>query len=198
MWPRFGPYHLARLNAASQWLKEHDASVLALETARTEATYQWDVVEGPPLFERHMLFPESDYCALGSRAIHTAVFRRLALLEPQAVVVCGWDFPESLAALRWCRTNGVPCILMSDSTQRDAKRHFWKEWLKGRLVRGFSAALVGGKPQKDYVVKLGMTPERVFTGYDAVDNEYFSRQAEAVRAKEQDYRAAHRLPPGIS
>jgi glycosyltransferase involved in cell wall biosynthesis len=194
MWPRFGPYHLARLNAASQRLKEHDASVLALETARTEATYQWDVVDEPLLFARHILFPESDYCALDSRTIRTAVFTRLGQLEPEAVVVCGWDFPESVAALRWCRKKRIPCILMSDSTQRDAKRHWWKEWLKGRLVRGFSAALVAGKPQKDYVVKLGMPPERVFTGYDAVDNDYFSRQAELIRGREQEYRTRHGLP----
>ncbi|MDI9432164.1 MAG: glycosyltransferase family 4 protein [Planctomycetota bacterium] len=168
--------------------------MLALETARTEATYQWDVVDEPLLFARHILFPESDYCALDSRTIRTAVFTRLGQLEPEAVVVCGWDFPESVAALRWCRKKRIPCILMSDSTQRDAKRHWWKEWLKGRLVRGFSAALVAGKPQKDYVVKLGMPPERVFTGYDAVDNDYFSRQAELIRGREQEYRTRHGLP----
>ncbi|HPC93813.1 MAG TPA: glycosyltransferase [Sedimentisphaerales bacterium] len=194
MWPRFGPYHLARLNAADMQFQEHDAKLLALETARSEATYQWDVVDEPVAVERHILFPESDYCDLQSREIRAMVFEYFARIKPRAVAVCGWDFPESVAALRWCRRNGVPCILMSASTHRDAKRYFWKEWLKGRLVRCFSAALVAGRPQKDYVTKLGMSPERVFTGYDAVDNEYFSCQAEAVRANEQEYRARYGLP----
>jgi 1,2-diacylglycerol 3-alpha-glucosyltransferase len=40
-------------------------------------------------------------------------------------------------------------------------------------VQGYKAALVGGKPQKRYLTKLGMRPEAVFSGYDIVGNEAF-------------------------
>ncbi len=189
----FGNYHMARLKECVGL----PCSFAPIEIAGGRGSTNvpgWRVPDS--FFRRSMtLFPGCDYGNIPKKSIRDRLRAAMDAVNPEAVVVCGWDFAESVAALRWSRRNGVPCILMSDSTQRDAKRHWCKEWLKGRLVRCFSAALVGGKPQKDYVVKLGMTPERVFTGYDAVDNEYFSRQAEAVRAKEQDYRAAHRLPP---
>ena len=141
------------------------------------------------------MFDTHDSAHLSGPVVWRAVLARLRAIAPDVVAIPGIYDKGAVAALRWCRRNGVPCILMSASTKRDAKRYLWKEWLKSHLVRCFSAALVGGKPQEDYAVKLGMAPERVFTGYDAVDNAYFSRRADAVRAKEEEYRAAHRLPP---
>ncbi len=54
---------------------------------------------------------------------------------------------------------------------------------KRRLAGLFDAALVGGKPQQRYAASLGLSPEKIFTGYDAVDNEYFARKAQEVRAQ---------------
>ncbi len=127
-------------------------------------------------------------------AVSRAVRAALDAVAPDVVAVPGIYDKGAVAALRWCRKHDVPCILMSASTQRDSTRHFAKEWLKGRLVLCFSSALVGGKPQKAYAVKLGMAPARVFAGYDAVDNDYFFRQAAAVRGREQEYRARYYLP----
>jgi glycosyltransferase involved in cell wall biosynthesis len=66
--------------------------------------------------------------------------------------------------------------MMSESTEWDDRRHAGKEWAKRRLVGLCSSALAGGTPHKDYLVKLGMPAERVFLGYDAVDNGYFAAE----------------------
>ena len=51
-----------------------------------------------------------------------------------------------------------------------------------RIVKRFDAALVGGGPHRRHLASLGIPSVRVFTDYDAVDNEYFARRAEVVRA----------------
>src|SRR5205823_13158517 len=98
----------------------------------------------------------------------------LSQFAPQAVAVPGWSSRAAFSALGWCADHGVPAIAMSESTSWDEKRAGWKEWIKRRIVRLCSSALVGGSPHRDYIVKLGMAQDRVFLGYDAVDNDYFA------------------------
>jgi glycosyltransferase involved in cell wall biosynthesis len=73
--------------------------------------------------------------------------------------------------------------MMSESTEWDERRKTLKEWVKRRLVGLCSAALVGGTPHAYYLKKLGLPPERVFLGYDAVDNDYFEEKAEMLKVE---------------
>lgn len=52
----------------------------------------------------------------------------------------------------------------------------------------FSSALVAGKRHIDYTNKLGMPLEKIFTGFDVVDNNYFSQSAHSVRENEVEAR----------
>jgi len=85
-------------------------------------------------------------------------------------------------------------VCMSESTAWDEPTAPWKRLLKQRLLRLFSAALVGGKHHVDNLVRLGLTPERIFFGYDAVDNAYFTMNADAVRANADETRRQLALP----
>ncbi len=60
---------------------------------------------------------------------------------------------------------------MSESQTSDHPRTWWKEAIKRRRVRRFSAALVGGPRHRDYLVDLGMPRDRIALGYNAVDND---------------------------
>jgi glycosyltransferase involved in cell wall biosynthesis len=66
--------------------------------------------------------------------------------------------------------------------------------IKRRVVNLYSAALVGGQRHVEYVVELGMPSERVFTGYDVVDNDYFRQRAEEVRSQRSEVRQKYGLP----
>jgi len=185
MWPRLGPYHVARLQAAERLFRERGGRVIALETARTESIYAWDVVEKSEGFERITLFPEAEYTRLARAAIRDAVGRKLAELQPDAVATTGWGPIDSHAALAWCRRNGRAAIVMSDSTYGDRPRVWYREMLKARIVRLFDAALVGGKSSRDYVVQLSMAPERTLDGVDVVDNQFFAGEAARWRDPNQ-------------
>jgi glycosyltransferase involved in cell wall biosynthesis/2-polyprenyl-3-methyl-5-hydroxy-6-metoxy-1,4-benzoquinol methylase len=110
------------------------------------------------------------------------------------VIIPGWSDSAAICALQWCVHNYVPAVAMSESTEWDEVRSVWREAVKRRIVGLFSAALVGGRPQKDYMVKLGMPVERIFLGYDAVDNVYFAQGAKEVRSQRSEARSKYDLP----
>jgi glycosyltransferase involved in cell wall biosynthesis len=70
---------------------------------------------------------------------------------------------------------------MSDSQAIDMPRKWWIEAVKRRVVGGFSAGLVAGSPHVAYLASLGMPRERICTGYDVVDNEFFAQGAHRAR-----------------
>jgi glycosyltransferase involved in cell wall biosynthesis len=113
--------------------------------------------------------------------------------RPSVVVLPGWSFAESFAALWWCARRGIPSVLMSDSQHEDRRRIATIEWVKKRLVRLSGAALVAGQSHIRYLGMLGFPLERVFTGYDVVDNDHFARGADAVR-RDSDSRSRLHLP----
>src|SRR5690606_23003580 len=54
---RFGPYHLARIEAAAKVLAAADWEVVGLETSGSDATYAWEVERGETAWERRTVFP---------------------------------------------------------------------------------------------------------------------------------------------
>ena len=190
---RFGPYHVARLEAAGERLAG-SAEVIGVEVARTDRFYGWDVVDRPLCVGRETLFPSQAYNDLAPRAIRAGVQAALDRLSPAAVALPGWSYPEAAGGLAWCRRCGVPAVLLSESARADAKRRMWREVLKRLIVRRFAAAVVGGAPHADYVCELGMPREKVFTGYDVVDNAYFAAGADAARGRVREERMRLGLP----
>jgi glycosyltransferase involved in cell wall biosynthesis len=83
---------------------------------------------------------------------------------------------------------------MSESTEQDLPRYAWKEAIKRRVVRMCSAGLVGGSPQAEYLERLGMPADRIFTGYDVVDNDHFAAGAIRVRRQAELFRRQFGLP----
>ena len=122
-------------------------------------------------------------------ALRNRVAEVLSQLDPAVVMVPGWSGKLPLACLEWCIHTSTPAVVFSDSTAWDSERYAVKEWIKRKVVRLFSAGLVAGHPHLDYMVQLGMPAERIFLGYDAVDNGYFSAKAEEVRSAKCEVRS---------
>ncbi len=96
--------------------------------------------------------------------------------------------------MQWCAQRGIGTVCISESTAWDEPSAAWKQVLKRRLVRHFSAALVGGEHHVANLTQLGFDPERIFFGYDAVDNDYFSTSTDAVRTNADETRRRLQLP----
>lgn len=164
-----------------------------MEVAGTDDVYAWDVVREHEGFERHTLFPERSYNSIPPGEIRRRVQKTLDEVAPAAVVINGWGVPEAIAALQWCHRQGAKAILTSESLPPE-RPAIWKEALKSLRIRRFDAALVGGRPHAHYVKSLGMPAERIFLGYDAVDNDYFQRETDARRMRQSDLRDRYDLP----
>lgn len=186
---RLGPYHHARLTALSDL-----CSLVAVEFSTIDNTYAWDPVLTDNAYPIVSLFSDADIETKPIDAIAVRLQETLGKRRPQVVAIPGWSSPTSLAALAWCCMTKTPAILMSDSTAHDEPRKCWKEWIKSRVVRLYSAALVAGKPHVEYVARLGLKRERALTGYDVVDNDYYSTQSDQARVKAASLRLRLGLP----
>jgi 1,2-diacylglycerol 3-alpha-glucosyltransferase len=184
-----GPYHIARLTAAARI-----CDLLAIEVSPRSAEYGWSNETSPTNFRRVTLLDNNSDAAEAARELLPRLNDALSQHQPQAVAVPGWSSTAAFAALLWCANSRVPAISMSESTPWDEDRVGWKEWTKRRLVSLSSSALVGGSPHRDYMVQLGMAPERVFLGYDTVDNHYFAQEVDEIRSRKSEFRNKHGLP----
>jgi len=189
VWRDIGGYHAARSHVANRIPNLHVDTIEVLESA-VFAEFRAEV-SGTSPFPRHELKLAPPMRAPSVRGPLHALLDRLS---PDVVFAPGWSMLEALLAIEWCALKSVPLVIMSESTRHDATRSPAKEQVKRRIVGLAAAALVGGGPQADYVVDLGMPRDRVFLGYDIVDNDHFAANAARVREQAPALRARHRLP----
>lgn len=172
-----GPYHHARLNAAADRL-----SVTGIEWS-AKGYDAWGAAATPAQYAKISLFQQATDQSPGNAELRCAFWSALEQTNPDVVAVNGWNNFGSIIAANCCVRRGIPMIVMSESARRDEPRTWWKEALKRRMVDLFSAALVGGQRHVEYLVELGMPRERIFTGYDVVDNHYFRQKADEIRSQ---------------
>jgi glycosyltransferase involved in cell wall biosynthesis len=183
-----GPYHHARLNAAADRL-----SVTGIEWS-AQGYDAWGAAATPARYHKVSLFPEATDHSPNNAEIRRAFWSALEQTNPDVVAVNGWNNFGSLIAANCCVRRGIPMIVMSESARQDESRSWWKEAMKRQMVDLFSAALVGGQRHVEYLVELGMPRERIFTGYDVVDNHYFHQSTEEIRSQTLNVRQKYALP----
>lgn len=189
MFHRFGPYHHARLQAAGQ-----RGMVVAIELSATDCTYGWDYVDGANGFRRLTVFEDLNRKIVSIGEVNRRVRQALQEAAPHVVALHGWSEPDALMALSWCLEQRVPAIVMSESQTLDIPRKWWRESIKRRVVKLFSAGFVGGTRHREYLVQLGMERGQLATGYDVVDNIHFERGAHVARNQSDYLRQTMRLP----
>jgi len=183
-----GPYHHARLNAAADSL-----SVMGIEWS-AKGSDAWGAAATPARYHKVSLFPEATDHYPDKAELRRAFWSALEQTHPDVVAVNGWNNFGSVIAANCCLRRRIPMVVMSESSRQDEPRTWWKEAFKRRLVGLYSAALVGGQRHVEYLAELGMPRERVFTGYDVVDNDYFGRQTAEIRNSKFEIRDKRGLP----
>lgn len=196
LFDNFGPYHLARLTAAQNLGHKLGIEVMGMEIVGRSSDYAWATCHEEKTKNIKTLFHKAhnSHPNPSSPRKFFKVWQALRQLEPDALAIPGYQGIVPLAALLWGRAGQKILVMMSESSRHDKNRNHFLEWCKGQLVRRFDAALVGGKRQKEYAALLGIPPNRIFLGYDVVDNDYFTRGAEEARQRENHYREVLGLP----
>jgi len=176
---QIGHYHDARYRALAA--TGTPFTVLATQNEADFAEFMASRTGGYPV--QHLFKGRAAYLqACAARSVWPATQERLSSLDPSVVVAAGWATPESFAAVAWARKHHRRLVMLSASQASDASRSVWREGIKRRIVGLSDAALVGGPTHREYAVALGLPPDAVFMGYDAVDNAHFAAGARADAA----------------
>ncbi len=183
-----GPYHHARLDAAADRL-----SVTGIEWS-AKGYDAWGAADATARYHKISLFSQAAERYPSSRQRREAFRWAFEEANPDVVAVNGWNNFGSLIAANCCMRRMTPMVVMSESSRQDEPRTWWKEAIKRRIVGLYTAALVGGQRHVEYLVELGMPRERVFTGYDVVDNSYFARRTAEIRNSDVEIRKKYGLP----
>lgn len=187
-----GPYHAARLRAATA-AAPPGSSLVAVELSGLSREYAWADPDAGGV-DRVTVYPGGDTNDLPRSERSGLVAEVLDRIGPTALAVAGWADPGMLAAARWGLRRQVPMVVMSDSQHHDERRIWWKEFVKRQVVGSFGAGFVAGTTHAAYLARLGMPRDRIFLGYDVVDNDYFAARADAARADAARVKAELVLP----
>jgi 1,2-diacylglycerol 3-alpha-glucosyltransferase len=189
LWSQYGPYHIARVAAMKK--QAGPLQVHALELSDQTSDYQW---KRSPTLDLITLCPGSPAEQLSFQEVFRRSRRILAELKIEVCFLPSYAPKQSLAALMAAKSLGLRTVMMNESHAGTARARGAAAWLKRRLASLFDAAFVGGAPQRRYFASLGFPQEKIFTGYDAVDNDYFALKANQIRERKEAFRNNYDLP----
>lgn len=157
--PNIGPYHFARFAELAKLAPSF--SYVKIPAGDVYRPWQNDTQE--PSFNILQIAHLFD------------VWRFLTYQKPDILMTAGYNNNSLLAAGFWAKFNGIPFIVLNDSTWLDKGRSSIKEWGKALLVKNlYAASFVSGARAADYVVSLGIRKELIWFGVDVVDNAHFA------------------------
>jgi len=180
LFSNFGPYHVARIEALREALEQQDIGLVAFRFTVGSDDYGWkpEDPQGVPVVTLVQTKPVG---ALASLKVAAAFGRELRSRKVEVVFLPTYSPLPNLLCFLAAKVAGCRTVLMTESWHGTEGASVPGRLIKHVLVRMFDSALVGGTPQTDYVAAYGMPREKVFTGYDVVDNDAFASRADRAR-----------------
>ena len=187
---QFGPYHHARVAALQT---ASPVPVVPAQMAAHTKVYEW-ASSMPVECEGLVTLCPGGAEALSPVRLFFAARRFFRDQQIETVLLPSYSPATSLAVLLAAMSCRARLIMMNESHAGTERAKGWKRTLKRWLVGRFHAALVGGSPQKRHFMNLGMDAEKIFTGYDAIDDEFFARETDRIRQNSEGWRMRLGLP----
>lgn len=167
------PLQRARLATCARHM-----DVTLIEVVRKSQHYAWGADVANSDVETVSLFEEASSASDEYRAVQDA----LQAQTPDVVFAMGYGRRFARAVSSYALRNGIPAVLISDSTALEAKRGIFARLLKKAIVGGHHGAFVAGSAQARQIKTLGMPGDRVVTGYDVVDNAAIAERVDTIRS----------------
>jgi glycosyltransferase involved in cell wall biosynthesis len=188
------PYRIPVFNALAQ----HDGIDLhVIFLSETDPTQrQWLVYKDEIRFSYQVLPSWRRRVGSHSFLLNWGAETALRQASPDFIVCGGYNYMASWQSMSWARRNRVPFTLWAESTTRDLRSGLTLiESLKVKFLRGCNAFVVPGKSAVEYLKQYGVPHEMIFTAPNAVDTQFFSQRANAIRRDAAVHRQSLRLPP---
>lgn len=180
------PFEIARFNVINEKLNNN---LLVFFQNQSDVGRGWRFNLGGIKFDYKVL-PDIPI-RMGRRDIFTlhtnyTTFSELKKASPNIVISCGWDSLASYMAYLYCKIHNKKFILWAGSTinEQSWRRAVSKPLVKF-LVRNSDACIAYGTRAKEYLMHLGAKKERIFIGWNTVDNSFFETTS-PITAEEKD------------
>jgi glycosyltransferase involved in cell wall biosynthesis len=99
-----------------------------------------------------------------------ATFKEMMTRRFDIIVIIGYSYLMCWCAMLYGRLTGKKIIVSFDSTEMDNPKHWYKEWVKKLFISNCNAAFCYGTKSKEYLIKLGMSSNNIYTRCQATDN----------------------------
>jgi len=117
-------------------------------------------------------------------SIPIKLVRVLDQYRPQAVI-SGSFGPAGFLSWWVARRHRVPFLIWSGAISRQNSLSSWPQRLWEKFLAGRAdACLSYGTAARDYLIELGVNPERIVVGVNAVDVDFFTRKLSGVSSEE--------------
>jgi len=190
LWEHMGPYHFSRFRRLQTLIP----TSFLVELADNNQTYGWDRKYLSGVSNFHTLFSGETAEKISGRRVFFAMRSFLKKNNIEVLFAPSYWPVTSLAAALAAKSVGARLVFMTDSHHASGRNEGLLVAIKSSLLKLYDSALVAGSMQKSFVRQLGMSPERIFDGYDVVDNEHFTRIANQARLDEAKLREKLDLP----
>jgi len=187
------PYRIPVFNALARQ-KGIDLHVIFL--AETDPTQrQWLVYKDEIEFSYEVLpawrWRWGGWHVLLNRGLSAALDR----FRPHSILCGGYNHPAFWQALIRAKFHPAHFAAWIESTSQDRRNpSVLAEFIKRQFVRRCGSFAVPGKSSFEYVKSMGVSPERIHTAPNAVDNRRFATLARSVRERAAQCRRELRLP----
>jgi glycosyltransferase involved in cell wall biosynthesis len=156
--------------------------------ARSVAHRSWTVEPTHRhVFLRGVEVPGAERLLRHQYPLTPGIAKALRDANPDVVVVSGWSTFASQRAIAWCRTHGVPYVLLVESHDL-GPRTAWRRAVKGavvpRLLRAAANVLVVGSAARESVVARGATSVRLFA--NTIDVASWTARARELERRRAD------------
>lgn len=108
--------------------------------------------------------------------INTGVSKKLKKLQPDLVIIAGWDLPAYYIAAVYCKFKKIPYIVWSGSTKHELSwRRTVTKPLVQALLRGAAGYIAYGMRARNYLLQLGCRADKVHIAYNSVKLENYNK-----------------------
>jgi 1,2-diacylglycerol 3-alpha-glucosyltransferase len=194
LYAKYGPYHLARLQAATRMGQDRGWQVVGIELASQQLVYPWETGAAGHAVQKYTVFSQRAVEEIPTLRQWRGMWSLLNRVDPQALAFPGFRNPGMQAALIWASLKRRPALALMASKADDYPRYPVKEWAKRRIMSLYAGVIAAGTLAGDYAFQLGIPRERIFVGNNVVDNELFIREAQWARENAPQLRKKYRLP----
>lgn len=149
--------------------KKVDLTVLYC--SKTEKNRSWD---HKPTNFKYKTLPNISVSIRGKDLftyfINPTIISEIKKLSPDIVVIAGWDLFATQIAFLYCLIKGIKIILWSGSTAFEPS---WRRKITLPLVKfiikNVHAYIAYGTRAKEYLIKLGANPSKIFISFNTTD-----------------------------